>query len=211
MQVSWQAPVDNGIPVTGYRAIADPGPAVCVTTGATSCVLGGTAGTTYRVRVLALAAKGNSAPSAYSNSAKVAAPDVATTPPATSVPLNTDQGQISTATPGQSVTLVGDGYAAYSSVTLTIYSTPVVLGTTVTDKHGAFAKSVTVPTDLHSGEHTFTATGVDPSGRPRAMRMDVTVHHKPGKLPVTGPSVVWLIVAGLGLTAIGAGLRAVRP
>ncbi|MFC7273441.1 fibronectin type III domain-containing protein [Paractinoplanes rhizophilus] len=60
IQVSWQPPADNGVAITGYRAIADPGPAVCTTTGATSCLLGGTAGVSYRVRVVALSAAGAS-------------------------------------------------------------------------------------------------------------------------------------------------------
>ncbi|MFF5292628.1 fibronectin type III domain-containing protein [Paractinoplanes globisporus] len=207
IEVSWQRPADNGVAITGYRAIADPGPALCTTTGATTCVLGGTAGTSYRVRVVALSAKGTSKLSAYSNAAVPTAPTVATTPPVTSVPLNTDQGQISTAAPGQSVTLVGEGYAAYSTVTLTIYSTPVVLATIATDKNGAFSKTVTVPADLASGKHAFTATGVDPSGKPRAMRLDVTVQPEPSRLPVTGTAVMWLVVTGLGMTIAGAGLR----
>ncbi|WP_433377048.1 hypothetical protein ACQPZX_09010 [Actinoplanes sp. CA-142083] len=209
--VSWQPAADNGVAITGYRAVAIPGPASCTTTGATSCVLGGTVGVSYRVVVVATSAGGTSPTSAYSNTAVPTAPAVATTPPATNVPLDTDQGQITTTTPGQSLTLVGTGYAPYSTVTLTLYSDPIVLAKVVTDKNGAFSKSVTVPADLASGKHSFAATGVDPSGKPRAMRMDLTVHPRPAKLPVTGAPVIWLIVVGVGLTAIGAGLRAVRP
>jgi hypothetical protein len=209
LTVSWHVPADNGVPVTGYRALADPGPAICVTTGATTCVLGATAGTTYRVRVVAQSAKGISKLSEYSNSVTPGSPAVPTAPPAAGVPLNTDQGPVSTATPGQSMTLVGDGYAAYSTVTITLYSKPVVLAKVETDKHGAFARAVTVPAGLTGGKHSFTATGVDPHGKPRAMRMDVTVHAKPTRLPVTGSPVIWLLVVGLGMTALGLGLRLV--
>ncbi|MFI5896378.1 fibronectin type III domain-containing protein [Actinoplanes sp. NPDC051513] len=210
IEVSWQPPADNGIAITGYRVIADPGPAVCTTTGATNCVLGGAAGTTYRVRVVALSAKGISKLSVYSNTAVPTAPTVSATPPATNVPLNTDQGKISATTPGQGITLVGSGYAAYSTVTLTVYSTPTVLGQTRTDENGTFRQAVTVPGDLDSGRHSFTATGVDPGGKPRTMRMDVTVRPATSKLPVTGTAVMWLIVTGLGITMAGVGLRLVR-
>ncbi|MEU8242412.1 fibronectin type III domain-containing protein [Actinoplanes missouriensis] len=211
LQVSWQEPEANGVRITGYRAIAEPGPAVCVTTGATSCLLGATAGVSYRVRVVALSAKGLSAPSAYSGAATPSAPPVATTPPDTEVPLATDQGRISAASPGESLTLVGTGYAAFSTVTLTLYSDPIVLATTTTDAKGTFRQTVTVPDDLDHGSHSFTATGVDKSGEPRTMRMDVTVRPEPSTLPVTGTSVLWMLVAGLSLTTAGAGLRSVRP
>ncbi|WP_433377042.1 fibronectin type III domain-containing protein [Actinoplanes sp. CA-142083] len=209
--VSWQPPADNGVTITGYRAVAVPGPASCTTNGATSCILGGTAGVSYRVMVVATSASGNSPASAYSNTAIPTAPTVATTPPATNVPLDTDQGQITTTTPGQSLTLVGSGYAPYSTVTLTLYSEPIVLATVVTDKNGAFSQAVTVPADLASGKHSFTATGVNPRGKPRAMRMDVTVQHEPSNLPVTGSAVMWLLVTGLSMTTAGAGLRLVKP
>ncbi|MEU4564652.1 fibronectin type III domain-containing protein [Actinoplanes sp. NPDC023936] len=211
LQVSWQAPQANGVPVTGYRAIADPGPASCVTTGATNCVLGGTAGVPYRVRVVALSAKGLSTPSAYSGSATPSAPPVATTPPSTGVPLATDQGRISNASPGQDLTLVGTGYAAFSTVTLTVYSEPIVLAKVTTDRDGAFRQAVTVPGDLAHGTHLFTATGVDRSGELRTMRMDVTVRPKPSTLPVTGSSILWMLVTGLSLTTAGAALRSVGP
>ncbi|BAL88562.1 hypothetical protein AMIS_33420 [Actinoplanes missouriensis 431] len=211
LQVSWQEPEPNGVRITGYRAIAEPGPAVCVTTGATSCLLGATAGVSYRVRVVALSAKGLSAPSAYSSAATPSAPPVATTPPDTEVPLATDQGRISAASPGESLTLVGTGYAAFSTVTLTLYSDPIVLAKTTTDPQGTFRQTVTVPDDLAHGSHAFTATGVDKSGEPRTMRMDVTVRPEPSTLPVTGTSVLWMLVAGLSLTTAGAGLRSVRP
>jgi titin len=210
IEVSWQPPADNGVAVTGYRAIADPGPAVCTTTGATSCVLGGTAGVSYRVRVVAMSAGGLSGLSGYSAAVAPTAPPVAGTPPDTTVPLDTDKGQISNAAPGQQLVLVGTGYAPYSTVTLTLYSDPIVLGQVRADAHGAFRSAVTVPADLATGEHSFAATGVDPTGKARAMRMDVTVRHVPQSLPVTGTAVVWLIVAGLGLTLAGAGLRTVR-
>ncbi|MFC7273442.1 hypothetical protein ACFQS1_05565 [Paractinoplanes rhizophilus] len=127
------------------------------------------------------------------------------------MPLDTDRGQISSAAPGQQVVLVGTGYAPYSTVTLTLYSDPIVLGQVRADANGAFRKAVTVPADLATGKHSFAATGVDAGGKARAMRLDVTVRTVRHNLPVTGAPIVWLIVIGLGLTATGAGLRLVKP
>ena len=68
--VTWAPPADSPVPVTGYRAVASPGPAVCTAgPSATSCVLGGTAGVRYRVYVVALSAAGPSTTSTTSATA----------------------------------------------------------------------------------------------------------------------------------------------
>lgn len=105
------APASNGVAITGYRATASPGPATCSTGGATSCVLGGTPGTAYTVTVVALSAGGGSEASAPSGSVVPTAPAVSSTPPDTDLPLDTGDGPISSATPGEAIVLKGDGYA----------------------------------------------------------------------------------------------------
>jgi titin len=211
--VGWQAPAGNGVTITGYRASASPGPATCSTDGALTCVLGGTAGTAYTVTVVALSAGGQSAASSPSGSVMPASPAVSDTPPETDLPLNTGDGAISSATPGQTIVLKGDGYAPYSSVTLAIYSSPTVLGTVIADVDGAFAKSVTIPAGLATGAHSLVASGVDQTGTVRSLRLDITVAGSGGggTLPVTGPTVVWLIVGGFALTLAGITMRGVRP
>jgi titin len=211
IEVSWTASAGNGVAITGYRASASPGPATCTTTGATNCVLGGTPGTAYTVSVVALSAGGESPASAPSGSVMPASPPVSSTPPDTDLPLDTGDGPISTAAPGQAIVLKGDGYAPYSAVTLAIYSSPRVLGTAIADGSGAFEQSVTVPEGLATGTHSLVAAGVGTDGLPRALRLDVTVaSSSSGTLPITGPAVLWLFVGGFALTIAGVAMRVVK-
>ena len=161
--MSWAAPAANGATITGYRATANPGPATCSTTGETSCVLGGEAGTAYSVTVVALSAGGESAASAASTSVTPRVLPVATEAPEADAPLETGDGDISSAAPGEELVMVGDGYAPYSTVTLTVYSTPIVLATVTTDGDGAFRQAVQVPDGLTMGTHSFVAAGCRPA------------------------------------------------
>jgi titin len=207
------APASNGVAITGYRAAASPGPAAC-TAGPTesSCVIGAEAGTAYTVSVTALSAGGSSPASTPSGSVVPSAPVVSSTPPVTNLPLDTGDGPISSAAPGEALVVKGAGYAPYSSVTITIYSSPQVLATVQADGQGAFEQSVTVPEGLPVGTHSFVAAGVDTDGNVRALRLDVTVAatSSSGTLPITGPAVVWLLVGGLALTFAGVAMRSVK-
>jgi titin len=102
-----------------------------------------------------------------------------------------------------------------------IYSEPQVIGTVVTDRFGSFRTSVSVPTDLVAGEHTFVASGVDPHGHTfsRAMTVSVAAAVAPvptaappirHPLPVTGPQAASLALAGLLLVGAGVALLLVR-
>jgi hypothetical protein len=64
--VSWSAPLsDGGSPITGYRAVAQPGGASCTTSGARSCVITGLVnGTVYELSVVASNVVGASVPAA---------------------------------------------------------------------------------------------------------------------------------------------------
>ena len=144
--------------------------------------------------------------------------------PATDLTLTTDKGAISSAAPGEQLTVVGTGFAPRSQATIIIYSDPVVLGTVTTDDDGAFSIPVTVPADLAAGHHSLVASGFDADGNERFLRMDVTVAAgatagsttAPGattagaaaaadgtQLAFTGATV--LVPAGLGLTALVGG------
>ncbi|WP_203843768.1 fibronectin type III domain-containing protein [Winogradskya humida] len=169
--VSWAA-----VPgATGYTATARPGPATCTSTG-TSCVLGGVAGTSYTVTVTANVAGGSSPASGPSNAVTPKSPDVPAAPPA-EVPttLTTDKGKIGLAAPGQQITVIGTGFAPRSTATVILYSTPITLGTVVTDADGSFSVPVTIPAGLDPGDHTFLASGVNPAGATRQMALPVTV------------------------------------
>jgi titin len=214
IKVWWSPPASNGVAVTGYRATASPGPATC-TAGPTdtSCVIGAQAGAAYTVSVVALSAGGASPASDPSGSVVPSAPVVSSTPPNTSLPLDTTDGPISSAAPGQALVVTGGGYAPWSSVTLVVYSSPQVLATVQADGQGAFEQSVTVPGGLPAGTHSFVATGVDADGTVRTLRLDLTVAaggSSGGTLPITGPAVLGLIVAGFALTLAGAAMRLVK-
>ncbi|GGK10307.1 hypothetical protein GCM10010123_45340 [Pilimelia anulata] len=218
LAVTWSAPHDNGVPITGYTAYASPGLATCTADGDEhDCVLGGVAGTSYTVTVVAHASGMNSVPSAASNAAIPTAPAVPTTPPETTLLLTTEDGDISTAEPGQEIVVLGEGFAPYSTVSITLYSAPVVLGNAVANGSGSFRKAVIVPTSLAAGVHTIIASGVDPDGNPHSMKLVVTVAGAAtaDELPVTSTRYVgelvavgagWLL-AGLGLYAAAGWLR----
>jgi hypothetical protein len=171
-------------------------------------VIGAEAGTAYTVSVTALSAGGASPASAPSGSVLPLTPVVSSTPPVTNLPLDTGDGPISSAAPGQTLVVKGSGYAPYSSVTITIYSSPQVLATVQADAAGAFEQSVTVPAGLPAGTHSFVAAGVDANGKARALRLDVTVATTSGGgLPITGPAVIALFACGLVLIVAGSAMR----
>ena len=205
IRVTWSPPSSGGAPVTGYTAVASPGPATCTTTTALTCVLGARAGTTYTVVVIAHSATGDSSPSPMSNPVTPTAPVVPGTPPATSLTLTTDRGHITTATRGQHIVVIGTGFAPYSTAVINIYSAPTNLGTVVTNSRGNFSKPVTIPAGLAAGSHTVVAQGVAPNGSTRAMKLAVTVA-APGGLPSTGDSASTVAATGCALLLVGAAL-----
>jgi len=210
--VNWEPPA-KGAPVTGYVVTASPGPATCTTTGATTCVLGAVAGTTYTVTVVALSAAGNSSSSEPSDPVTPVAPTPPVSPPATNLTLTTTDGNIKVAEPGQDIVFVGTGFAPFSTVVVTIYSAPTVLGTFTTDANGNFQAPVTLSEQLSAGHHTVVAMGVAPNGSPRSMALAVTVASDTGAgLAVTGPAVAMMLMTGIALAATGTGLVVVgRP
>ena len=194
--------------VTGYVVYARPGPATCTTTsiGATSCVIGGTAGVGYTYTVVALGPGGDSEPSDASNLVTPSAPPVPSGPPTDAAPtLTTPNGQPAELVPSQKVTLLGTGFAAHSTARIVLYSDPVVLGTAVANNLGNLTKGITLPAGLTPGVHVLVVTGVDPDGETHQIRMTFTVKapDRPGDLPTTGPDVTPLFVFGLGLVAAG--------
>nr|WP_240619385.1 fibronectin type III domain-containing protein [Blastococcus sp. TF02-8] len=220
IDVSWTPPT-TGSPVDHYLVTASPGRATC-RTSTTSCVLGGVEGVAYTVTVQAVDALGRVGQPGSASTTPVRAPQIATAPPADApLTLTTDQGRISVVSPGQALTVLGTGFAAHSTATIAIYSTPVVLGTVVTDGNGNFAKPVVVPPELAAGTHTLVAYGVDPAGATHSMRMLVTVSKASGTGPAgsataargrgsslasTGADVAAPLTGGIALTALGLGL-----
>ncbi len=229
--VSW--PKSTVASVTGYTVHALPGPATCSTNSIddTSCVIGAVDGITYTYTVTANSLAGPSAASAPSAQATASAPLVPALAP-TSAPttLTTTDGVLTEVRRGQQITFLGEGFLPYSSVTMIVYSSPVVLGTAVTDASGAFTKEITIPTDLEVGSHNLVASGVDSAGATHLIRMPVTLAASSsggsgssgsgssgsgsagGTLPFTGVAVarlaVWSgLITGAGLMLIAVGRR----
>ncbi|MPQ99773.1 LPXTG cell wall anchor domain-containing protein [Modestobacter sp. I12A-02628] len=144
-------------------------------------------------------------------------PVVPPVPPVTPLTLTTDRGVITEIDPGQALTVVGTGFLPFSTATIVIYSTPIVLGDVVTDAQGNFSTTVTVPKTLEAGTHSLVASGIAPDGTSRFLRMDVVMESAEqapaaGDGPAladTGASTVVPALLGVGLLAGGAGLLVV--
>lgn len=92
------------------------------------------------------------------------------TPGAGSLTLST-----SSSPPGGPVTATGSGFAAGTTVTLTIASTPQTIGTTVANSGGGIQATVTIPSNIPAGGHTISATGLDPAGATLVLSAPITV------------------------------------
>jgi hypothetical protein len=197
--VSWMASADPT--VTGYTVTANPGPATCVSLSIrhTTCVIGATADIATTYTVVADSPAGDSAvspPSAPTTATSPIVPaDAPTNAPTT---LTTTHGVLTDVSRSEQITLIGTGFAHDSTVTVVLYSSPVVLGTLLTDGNGDFSLPITVPADLDTGAHNFVAFGVDPAGLESPSRMPVTL---PGAIAAT-TSTTSLPMTGVPLRSL---------
>ena len=65
----------------------------------------------------------------------------------------------SISSPGGSLTVTGQNFVPDESITLTLFSNGVALGSTASNGSGSFSTDVTIPTDTTPGGHTIVATG----------------------------------------------------
>jgi hypothetical protein len=224
--VSWTASGDST--VTGYTVIASPGPATCTTTSIsdTSCVIGATSGVDYTYVVIAHSPAGDSAASPASTPVSAAEPTVpAEAPTSAATTLTTTDGVLATVDPGQTITIVGTGFLPHSTVTILLYSSPIVLGDAIADASGNVRQQVTLPDILLTGDHNLVASGVDPSGASHVIRMAVTytaavtpgttttgsgttteAGATAGTLPFTGLPLLQLAIWAILATALGTAL-----
>ncbi|SDF68600.1 fibronectin type III domain-containing protein [Klenkia brasiliensis] len=207
--ISWTAPAGQ---VKGYDvgiSYGQSGDQGCAITdpSVTTCTFFTRAGSDFEVGVRAIDMQDR--PGLYASQTGITVPGPAT--PA-SVPTKDDgdivgpAGPISKITAGQKITLEGTGYAPNSTVELLVYSSPVSLGTVVTDENGSFSVEVTVPANLANGTHHLVATGVDPSGNVRNLVIAVTVSGGQAVLATTGFDAVPVAVGGGLVLLAGAGL-----
>ncbi|MTD13401.1 hypothetical protein GIS00_05515 [Nakamurella sp. YIM 132087] len=61
---------------------------------------------------------------------------------------------------GGALDITAAGFYPDETVTVTLHSTPIVLGSFIADASGAVAGTVTIPTDAEVGAHTITLDGV---------------------------------------------------
>ena len=112
---------------------------------------------------------------------------------------------------GGSLEVIGRGFAAGETVTLTLHSEPIRLAAVEADGTGSFRVQVTVPADTQVGAHTLIADGAE-SGLSAEAALRVTAAAGGGDgLPGTGGAVpVALIALLLVLLAAGGALVAGR-
>ena len=110
------------------------------------------------------------------------------------------------ATPGQKVVRIIEGFQPFEEVTLVMHSTTVVLGTFTADASGVLTAEFTLPAGTTAGTHTFvyegTVTYFQESFTVTAA-LDTASSGK--QLAYTGADMTAPITLGLGLLAAGAG------
>ena len=76
---------------------------------------------------------------------------------------------------GNSVTTFGRGFKPNSQVDVFVYSTPIWLGSTITDAQGNYSVTLPMPQSLEVGSHTFQAVGVTADNVPRTANVPITL------------------------------------
>lgn len=117
----------------------------------------------------------------------------------------------SVATPGQTLTISGQGAASGATVTITFASTPRVVATTKADSSGRFRASFQVPTDAPPGQHTVTASSNGKVLGSVTIRVIAAAQGgdrsalagEDNGLPFTGANALPEVAAGAGLVLAG--------
>ena len=114
-----------------------------------------------------------------------------------------------TPTPGQSLQVEGCCFASNSAVDIVIRSTPQQLGQFQADDGGRVSATVVIPSDIESGPHTLTLSGVAPDGSEMTLVRELVV---PGaardQLAISGATLGTMM--GAGFVLIGSGLILTR-
>ncbi|ODA90646.1 hypothetical protein ATY41_09495 [Leifsonia xyli subsp. xyli] len=96
--------------------------------------------------------------------------------------------------PGTLFTATGSGFAASDPVTITLHSSPRVLGEMPADASGAFAVTLRLPADVTPGAHTLEFSGA--SGQ--TVQLPLAVEVSPAVYSTAGPSSARVILADTG-------------
>lgn len=118
----------------------------------------------------------------------------------------------SVVTPGGTVGISGDGFAASAAITISLDERP--LTTTTASPAGTFSARVTIPADTSAGTHVLSARGLAADGvSTRTVSATITVSPTAGPTPSTAPlprtgssSSVPLAQGGAAALLVGAAL-----
>ncbi len=167
-----------------------------------------------RVVLVGLALVGLTASGAYGQGASRCAPPTSTPPnnytPAAQCQLRSSH---SSAAPGQTIRLNGNGYRANSNVDIVLHSDPIKMAVATANPGGTFTLDTRIPAAASLGTHRIVASGVDPAGNPMELSTVIQVvaaGNERGRsgdtLPRTGESSVPLTAGGAALVLLGVGM-----
>jgi len=105
-------------------------------------------------------------------------------------------------------TLVARTYRPGTSVTFTLFSHPVRLGSAIADESGTATLSRRLPQDTTMGIHTIQASGTAPDGSPLTVESTILVQCKKPALARTGSDLAGPLTRA-GIAAVAAGALAV--
>lgn len=213
LTVSWEASTAGTYQIDGYAVglvwmnpggQAGGGAPLCDTSPTVfSCTAPAQPGVAHDLQVFAFDSDENPGEVATVTSDVVPAPS---TVPESDGDLVLPAGATASVDAGKTITITGSGYAANTSVTILLYSTPQILTTVVTDGNGSFTATVTVPAGLAVGQHTLVAAGLAPDGTMRYVTLPITVTAGGAMLANTGADVTAPALGGLAAVVVGAGL-----
>ncbi|MET0728661.1 MAG: LPXTG cell wall anchor domain-containing protein [Acidimicrobiales bacterium] len=139
-------------------------------------------------------------------------------PPAGCYPTCADRAAVTdiSVVPGGPITINVQTFR--NSVTFTMFSAPVVLGTATANAEGVATLTATIPSGTATGTHTIEATGMGADGQPLMVSTKIEVMAAGGtgaaNLPTTGSSsttpmtqVAVAAIAGGGLLVLLANKR----
>lgn len=128
----------------------------------------------------------------------------AQTYPVTTGTLELSDGTTSALDAGGDLSISGGGFKPGITVTVTIESDPVTLGTAQTDSSGSFTFTGNIPANFANGSHTLKATGQDSNGT-RVLSQAVSVSGgSNGNLPITGGNSLVTGILAASLCGVGA-------
>lgn len=117
---------------------------------------------------------------------------------------NTATANDTTVAPGDAITLSAQIFQPGSTVTFTLFSAPVVLGTATANSSGVATLTTTIPAGTAAGTHTVEASGTGSTGAALTVVLSITVLAGGTGLAVTGsPSTAPMTQIAIGAIAAG--------